>query len=116
MKKLRRLHKTAGIVAGVFYTLAVICFFTVYGAIGNFDFAAETHQIMSKAEETQTYWIMALGMVGIILNGSIGMFVSKIKDELADEIAFRRDMLIQKRNNNRERTERAVANYFHKVG
>lgn len=92
MKRLRKALKVTNIIEAIAFTIAVVCFMLMYGSVGNFDFAAEVGQIMSKSEELKSYIVGIVGVIGMSLFAGIGMFCHSLSKRIEEEISYHREM------------------------
>lgn len=90
-KKLRKIHKVLKFTTIICGIICGLSFFAMYGAIGTFDLATETHTILSKAEETQANMILLIGGISMVVSGLIAIFCEKLKNAIADELDQRRE-------------------------
>lgn len=90
-KKLRKIHKVLKFTTIICGIICGLSFFAMYGAIGTFDLATETHTILSEAEEAQANMMLLIGGISMVVSGLIVISCEKLKNAIADELDQRRE-------------------------
>lgn len=93
-KKLIKLYNVLDAIITCCVVVGVLSFFVIYGCIGSFDYAVETHTMLSEAEETKLYASIFIGIFTIGLCSLVSWFCGKVRDIAGKEL----DCRVEKRH------------------
>lgn len=108
-RDLKKLNKIFGIIVNVFAIIGFIAFFGMAGGIGHFDYVDEAHIIMSAEETRQTYLLIIISTLVMIVATIVICFFDKLNDAIASELRHRKNKHIARKEREYEEYEREMA-------